>query len=53
MCVCVCVCVCVHMFVCVAYLCRLRASKAPDETADMGQHSFTYALMPHGGMSLN
>ncbi|XP_004688047.1 PREDICTED: alpha-mannosidase 2C1 isoform X4 [Condylura cristata] len=27
----------------------LRASKAPDATADMGHHEFTYALMPHKG----
>ncbi|KAG8514576.1 Alpha-mannosidase 2C1 [Galemys pyrenaicus] len=27
----------------------LRASKAPDATADMGRHEFTYALMPHKG----
>uniref|UniRef100_A0A671FMG7 Alpha-mannosidase 2C1 n=1 Tax=Rhinolophus ferrumequinum TaxID=59479 RepID=A0A671FMG7_RHIFE len=27
----------------------LRASKAPDATADMGRHEFTYALMPHEG----
>ncbi|KAK5610189.1 Alpha-mannosidase 2C1 [Crenichthys baileyi] len=25
----------------------LRASKAPDTTADMGDHQFTYAIMPH------
>jgi hypothetical protein len=29
---------------------RLRAPKAPDATADMGRHEFTYALMPHKGM---
>lgn len=29
---------------------RLRAPKAPDVTADMGRHEFTYALMPHKGM---
>ncbi|XP_008843092.2 alpha-mannosidase 2C1 isoform X4 [Nannospalax galili] len=27
----------------------LRAPKAPDATADMGCHEFTYALMPHKG----
>lgn len=27
----------------------LRAPKAPDATADMGCHKFTYALMPHEG----
>ncbi|XP_027955795.1 alpha-mannosidase 2C1 isoform X1 [Eumetopias jubatus] len=27
----------------------LRAPKAPDTTADMGRHEFTYALMPHKG----
>uniref|UniRef100_A0A8C6GQH4 Alpha-mannosidase 2C1 n=1 Tax=Mus spicilegus TaxID=10103 RepID=A0A8C6GQH4_MUSSI len=27
----------------------LRAPKAPDATADMGRHEFTYALMPHKG----
>ncbi|XP_011788244.1 PREDICTED: alpha-mannosidase 2C1 isoform X4 [Colobus angolensis palliatus] len=27
----------------------LRAPKAPDFTADMGRHEFTYALMPHKG----
>ncbi|XP_078056301.1 alpha-mannosidase 2C1 [Mustelus asterias] len=27
----------------------LRAPKAPDATADMGHHQFTYALMPHAG----
>ncbi|XP_052044223.1 alpha-mannosidase 2C1 isoform X1 [Apodemus sylvaticus] len=27
----------------------LRAPKAPDVTADMGRHEFTYALMPHKG----
>ncbi|KAM5337124.1 alpha-mannosidase 2C1 isoform 2-T2 [Glossophaga mutica] len=27
----------------------LRAPKAPDATADMGRHEFTYALMPHTG----
>lgn len=27
----------------------LRAPKAPDATADMGRHEFTYALMPHQG----
>ena len=30
--------------------CRLRSPKAPDEHADMGQHSFAYAVMPHQGM---
>ena len=29
--------------------CSLRAPKAPDVTADMGRHEFTYALMPHAG----
>ncbi|XP_032438996.1 alpha-mannosidase 2C1 [Xiphophorus hellerii] len=27
----------------------LRAPKAPDATADMGNHQFTYAIMPHSG----
>ncbi|KAM8782084.1 alpha-mannosidase 2C1 isoform 3-T4 [Rhynchonycteris naso] len=27
----------------------LRAPKAPDTTADIGRHEFTYALMPHKG----
>ena len=27
----------------------LRAPKAPDANADMGQHSFSYAVMPHSG----
>uniref|UniRef100_T1IQW1 alpha-mannosidase n=1 Tax=Strigamia maritima TaxID=126957 RepID=T1IQW1_STRMM len=27
----------------------LRSSKRPDETADMGTHSFRYAVMPHFG----
>ncbi|XP_016066046.1 PREDICTED: alpha-mannosidase 2C1 isoform X3 [Miniopterus natalensis] len=27
----------------------LRAPKAPDTTADLGRHEFTYALMPHKG----
>ncbi|XP_048472979.1 alpha-mannosidase 2C1 [Rhincodon typus] len=27
----------------------LRAPKAPDATADMGHHQFTYAIMPHAG----
>ncbi|HLV81341.1 MAG TPA: glycoside hydrolase family 38 C-terminal domain-containing protein, partial [Chthonomonadaceae bacterium] len=27
----------------------LRAPKAPDPEADMGVHTFTYALLPHGG----
>ncbi len=27
----------------------LRSPKAPDPEADMGLHSFTYALLPHGG----
>nr|XP_015198938.1 PREDICTED: alpha-mannosidase 2C1 [Lepisosteus oculatus] len=27
----------------------LRAPKAPDANADMGQHQFTYAVMPHAG----
>lgn len=27
----------------------LRASKSPDDKADMGQHTFTYAVLPHWG----
>ncbi len=27
----------------------LRSPKEPDETADMGEHSFTYSLLPHAG----
>ncbi|KAL4232509.1 hypothetical protein ACF0H5_007201 [Mactra antiquata] len=27
----------------------LRSSKAPDRNADMGEHEFTYGLMPHTG----
>lgn len=27
----------------------LRSSKCPDESADMGKHEFTYAVMPHSG----
>ena len=27
----------------------LRAPKAPDPQADMGEHAFTYAVMPHAG----
>ena len=27
----------------------LRSPKDPDETADMGEHVFTYSLMPHAG----
>ncbi|HEY1683150.1 MAG TPA: alpha-mannosidase [Tepidisphaeraceae bacterium] len=27
----------------------LRSSKHPDENADMGKHSFAYAIMPHAG----
>lgn len=27
----------------------LRSPKSPDATADMGQHQFTYAIMPHTG----
>uniref|UniRef100_A0A3P9KBR0 Alpha-mannosidase n=1 Tax=Oryzias latipes TaxID=8090 RepID=A0A3P9KBR0_ORYLA len=27
----------------------IRAPKAPDSTADMGAHQFTYAIMPHTG----
>ncbi|XP_035663488.1 alpha-mannosidase 2C1-like [Branchiostoma floridae] len=27
----------------------LKSSKAPDSEADMGHHSFTYAIMPHMG----
>ncbi|XP_022094007.1 alpha-mannosidase 2C1-like [Acanthaster planci] len=30
-------------------LCLLRSSKSPDPSADMGQHEFTYAIMPHKG----
>eukprot|EP00061_Rhincodon_typus_P014263 g41181.t1 len=30
-------------------VCCLRAPKAPDATADMGHHQFTYAIMPHAG----
>lgn len=33
----------------IACTCRLRAPKAPDANADMGQHSFSYAVMPHSG----
>ena len=29
---------------------RLRSPKAPDDTADMGIHHFTYAIMPHNGI---
>ncbi|ESO98562.1 hypothetical protein LOTGIDRAFT_142661 [Lottia gigantea] len=28
----------------------LRSPKAPDENADMGEHEFTYAIMPHQGI---
>ena len=35
-----------HMFL--VFL-RLRSPKSPDPTADMGEHEFTYAIMPHGG----
>lgn len=31
----------------------LRAPKAPDATADMGTHQFTYAIMPHSGSFQN
>lgn len=31
-------------------VCRLRSPKAPDDTADMGTHHFTYAVMPHNGI---
>ncbi|CAN9499336.1 unnamed protein product [Ophioblennius macclurei] len=31
----------------------LRAPKAPDATADMGTHHFTYAIMPHSGSFQN
>lgn len=27
----------------------LRSSKHPDPNADMGEHEFTYSIMPHGG----
>src|SRR4030095_2727698 len=27
----------------------LRSTKFPDRDADMGEHQFTYSLMPHGG----
>jgi alpha-mannosidase len=27
----------------------LRAPKAPDPTADMGEHAFAYAILPHAG----
>jgi len=33
-------------------LCSLRSPKSPDELADMGLHSFTYAAMPHTGTIL-
>ena len=29
---------------------RLRSPKAPDDTADMGIHHFTYAIIPHNGI---
>ena len=35
---------------CVGFF-RLRSPKAPDDSADMGSHSFTYAVMPHTGAS--
>lgn len=28
----------------------LRAPKAPDENCDMGEHIFSYAIMPHKGI---
>lgn len=28
---------------------RLRAPKSPDATADITQHRFTYAVLPHQG----
>lgn len=28
---------------------RLRAPKSPDATADITQHHFTYAVLPHRG----
>lgn len=31
---------------------RLRAPKAPDPEADMGDHKFSYAFMPHEGNKL-
>ena len=31
---------------------RLRAPKAPDPEADMGDHKFSYAFMPHEGNRL-
>ena len=33
----------------VLHVCSLRSPKAPDANADMGQHSFSYAVMPHYG----
>lgn len=32
------------------YFCRLRSPKSPDKDADMGTHSFTYAVMPFQGI---
>ena len=37
---------CTHIYM----VCRLRSPKAPDDTADMGTHHFTYAIMPHSGI---
>lgn len=34
------------------YLFSLRAPKAPDATADMGIHHFTYAILPHYGLCI-
>ena len=31
------------------YFLRLRSTKNPDEKADMGIQTFTYAIMPHTG----
>lgn len=36
-----------HFNSCISLYLRLRAPKAPDATADMGIHHFTYAIMPH------
>ena len=35
--------------ICIVHVYSLRAPKAPDANADMGQHSFSYAVMPHYG----
>ena len=34
------------------YSFRLRSPKAPDANADMGCHTFSYAIMPHLGKKL-